>query len=150
MWQVENNFSIRIGSNHYINVANLVEYKGESLFTVRRRESDGLLGVDVDIYNAKRERVATIRHGNVVSGDKENYEIRLEPHHYTITEKETGRCVCELKRREAVSGTELDLSLDLYTPSGFHFLATPTQTNVGGINMSNCTFKGGRTGISVQ
>jgi hypothetical protein len=38
----------------------LVDYKGSSLFTVKRRESDGLLGIDFDVYDPKGKKVATV------------------------------------------------------------------------------------------
>jgi hypothetical protein len=152
MWQVENEFRILLGTNTYINVEQLIVYKGEPLFTVKRRESDGLLGVDVDVYNATRKMVAAIRNGNIVSGDRHNYEMSFAAHHYTIVEKSSGRTICDLRRRNATSkNVELELRLDLYTHTGFHFQAGPDYTNVGGgLMMRNCTFAGGKVGLKID
>ncbi len=55
MWKVEKDFKVILGGNTYINVPNLVAYKGKPLFKIERRESDGLLGISFDIYNQKAD-----------------------------------------------------------------------------------------------
>jgi hypothetical protein len=43
MWQVTKRFRVRLGGNAYINVPQLVVYRGDSLFTLKRSD-DGVLG----------------------------------------------------------------------------------------------------------
>ncbi len=149
MWHVDRNSKVKLGGNYYINVERLVEYKGSSLFTVKRRESDGLLGIDFDVYDAKGKKVATVRHGTVVAGDAQNYEITHDPHHYTVKEKNSGRIVCDIRRRDAAEGADIEVTVDLFTPDGFHFQADPHQTNIGGIQMSGNIIDTCQVGIKI-
>ena len=149
MWPVEQHFKIRIGSNTFSDVTRLIDYKGTSLFTVTRRESDGLLGIDFDLYDAHGKCIANVRHGNIVSGDRTNYEITNRPHHYTMIERSTGRVVCDIRRRDAASDAELELSVDLFAPDGFHFIATPDGTNFGGVFMRDSTITNCQVGIAL-
>ncbi len=134
MWVVPDQFKVRIGGNLYQNVPNLVVYKEENLFRLERSVSDGILGVDFDIYNGQGKKVATIRHSIVVSGDEQNYEITTGHAEYSIKELSTDRIITTIKRRD-VSEADLDVSVELYTKDGFLFNATPTLTNIGGLKV---------------
>ncbi len=37
MWQVEDKFRVIIGGNTYINIPNIIVYKGQPLFVLKRR-----------------------------------------------------------------------------------------------------------------
>jgi hypothetical protein len=150
MWNVEPKAKVKLGGNYYINCDRLVAYHDEALFTVRRRESDGLLGIDFDVYDPRRQKVATVRRGTIVSGNREDYDITHDPHHYTVTEKASGRVICDIRRRDAAPDAEIDVSVDLYTPDGFRFQATPEQTNIGGMQIRGCTMENCGTGIAVS
>jgi hypothetical protein len=60
MWNIESEFSVKLGGNTYINTPNLVVYKGQSLFKIYRSESEGILGIDFDVFNSQKRRVATV------------------------------------------------------------------------------------------
>ena len=150
MWNVENTFKVRLGGNVYVNVKTLIEYNGECLFTLKRSENDGLLGIDFDIYNKDGDRVATVRHGNVVQGDRSCYDVYEGNHHYKVTEKASGRIICDIKGRGKAENVELDLAVELYTKDGFLFKADPDQTNVSGMRISGNTIVGAETGIRVD
>lgn len=130
MWDIPENFKVKIGGNYYINCKTLVEVDGESLFTVKRR-TDGQLLIDFDIYDEKGAKVATVRNASLVSGDKANYDFKKEVDHYTVTTKD-GRTLCDLRRKAKSPDAELEVSVDLYTKTGFRLQATPTHTNAGG------------------
>jgi hypothetical protein len=149
MWHIDPKCKVKLGGNYYIDVDRLVDYKGSSLFTLKRRESDGLLGIDFDIYDAEGKKVATVRHGNIVSGDKQNYEITHDPHHYTVTEKATGRVICDIRRRDAAQDAEMEVAVDLFTPDGFHFQADPDKTNLRGMQLSGNTVQSCQVGIKI-
>ena len=112
MWEVADRFKVKIGGAIFINVQNLIvvetydenkpkeEPEKESLFTMKRSLSDGLLGIDYDIFNRNRDKVATVHNGFIVDGDKENYGIEKKHDHYTITDKSTGKLICDIKKRE--------------------------------------------------
>ena len=140
MWTVPSAFSANIGGNIFINVENLVVYKGEPLFRLARSASDGTLGIDFDIYNAEKQKVATIRRSIVVSGDEKNYEITSGQNEYTVRERSTDRQIASIKRKN-VEGYELDVSVELYTKDGFLFNATPQETNASGNAIKFTVFK---------
>jgi len=148
MWNVENKFSVKLGGNIYINTPNLVVYKGQALFRIYRSESDGILGIDFDVFNASGNRVATFRKGVVVQGDGNNYLIKTGHDAYEVTEKASGRLIASVKRRGG-QNTEMEVSVHLYTPDGFLFDATPTHTNVGGIMMTGCVIENCGAGIVI-
>ncbi|MGH8646661.1 MAG: hypothetical protein ACREX4_20275 [Gammaproteobacteria bacterium] len=148
MWKIETEFAVKLGGNTYINTPNLVVYKGESLFRIYRSESDGMLGIDFDVFDSQKKRIATVRKGIVVQGDANNYDIKTGHDEYSVTEKNSGRLVASVKRRGA-QGAELEVTVHLYTPDGFLFDATPTHTNVGGMMMTGCTIKDCGAGIVI-
>lgn len=149
MWQIENEFSVKLGGNTYINTPNLIVVQGESLFKIYRSESDGILGIDFDVYNSSRAKVATIRKGIVVSGDEAAYEISSSHEKYSVTDKSSGKEIVSVQRRN-VSGAELEVSVELYTKTGFLINATPTSTNVGGMMMTGNVFKDCGAGLVIE
>ena len=149
-WRVEENFKVKIGGNIYINIPNIIVYGKEPLFKIYRSTSDGLLGIDFDIYEENGEKVATIRKGMIVDGNEDDYSIVEKLDHYTITEKKSGRVICDLKKKEQAGEVELDLSVKMYTKRGFLFEATPTETNIGGLSVSGSTFRNLAVGISIK
>jgi hypothetical protein len=107
-----------------------------------------MLGIDFDVFDATGNRVATFRKGIVVQGDSDNYIIQTGHDEYTVKERTSGRLIANVKRRGA-EGAELEVSVHLFTPDGFLFDATPTQTNVGGVMMTGCVIKDCGTGINI-
>jgi hypothetical protein len=149
MWQVEDHYHVKIGSNTYIDNKILIAFRGVSLFNLRRHD-DGYLGIDFDIYDQAGKRLATVRRNEIYFGDKDAYQIDGSANRYVLTEKATGRIICDIRRREDAQPAELELSVHLYTPSGFLFDATPEQTNLGGMVMRNCVFEGNNIGIAID
>lgn len=112
-------------------------------------DNEGILGVDFDVYDAAGRRVAVFRKGVVVQGDSDFYDIKSGHQEYTVTEKVTGRHIASGKRRGA-EGAEMEVSVRLYTPDGFLFDASPTETNVGGLKMTGCVIENCGAGIVIQ
>ena len=142
-WIVEETFKVKIGGNIFINTPNIIMYGEEPLFKMYRSTSDGLLGIDFDIYKENGEKVATIRKSMIVDGNENDFSILKEFDHYTITEKSSGRIICDIKKREVAGDVELEVNVQMYTKKGFLFKATPTGTNIGsnlisGNILSNC------------
>lgn len=149
MWEVENQFIVKIGSNTYINVPEIIVYNDEPLFEIVRAENTRLLGVNFDIYDENGSKVATIRRGMIVQGDKNNYIIRKDFDHFTVKEKSSERMICEIKKRDKAGDAELELNVHMYTKDGFLLKATPLGTNVKNLLMRNCTFKNCRRGLII-
>lgn len=149
MWTTPENFRVKIGGNYYINVQNIIVADGVSLFTLKRRE-DGLLAIDFDVYDESGDKVATVRNGNIVQHDSERFQAHKEHHRYWIEEKSSGRVICDVRKdSKAEDGSELEVSVDLFTKSGFHFIASSEETNLGGMVLRGNTMSGCQTGILV-
>ncbi len=147
MWNIESEFTVRLGGNLYINVPNLVVFKGTPLFRMRRSD-DGMLGIDFEVFNAKGECVATFAKSIVVFGDEAQYEISSGHETYSVKERASGRVIVSVQRR-GVKGAELDVNVTMYLPNGFLFQATPERTNMGGMTLVGNTFKNCANGIVV-
>jgi hypothetical protein len=150
MWTTPENFRVKIGGNYYINVPNLIVESGVNLFTLKRRD-DGLLAIDFDIYDASGNKVATVRNGNIVQHDSDRFQAHKEHHRYWIEEKSSGRVICDIRKAaKAEDGSELEVSVDLFTKSGFHFIAGSEETNLAGTIFRDCTISNSPTGISIE
>jgi len=150
MWKVEEKFSVKLGGNTYINTPNLIVYKGQALFRIYRSENEGILGIDFDVFDSSGKRVATFRKGIAVQGDSNNYTIKSGHEEYRVEDKTTGQLIASVKRRGAQGGTEMEVSVHLYTPDGFLIDATPTQTNIKGMVMKGNVFENCGAGIAIQ
>jgi len=148
MWKVENEFSIRLGGNTYINTPDLIVFQGKSIFQIRRSDEDGMLGIDFEVFDAHGKRVAIFKKGIVVQGDKENYIIDSGHETYSVTEKSTGRVVARVQRR-GVKDAGLDVQVHMYLPNGFLLDAGPQTINLGGIKMTGNVFKNCGAGIAI-
>lgn len=149
MWEVENEFSVRLGGNTYINTPNLIVVNGESLFKIYRSEADGMLGIDFDVYDSSGGKVAVIRKGVVVYGDEENYQTQSGHEKYSVTERSSGKEIVSVRRRN-VSGAEIEVSVELYTKTGFLLNAGPENTNIGGLVMKDNVIKDCGAGLVVE
>jgi hypothetical protein len=150
VWEIEDKFRVRLGGNTYINCKTLVAVQGESLFSLRRHD-DGYLGIDFDIYDDSGNRIATVRRNEIYCSEKDRYQIDGSLNQYKLTDTKTGEVICDIKKREDAHPAELEVSVRLYTPSGFLFDATPEQTNLlRGTVLRNNTISGAGTGISIE
>ncbi|MBI4459765.1 MAG: hypothetical protein HY648_06880 [Acidobacteria bacterium] len=151
MWLVENNFKVRLGGNTYINIANLVTFQGTPLFTLKRHDDNGYLGIYFEIFDSNGKHIASVKRNEIYYGDKSAYKIDGSPTRYVFSEVASGRTICDIKRYEDARPAELDVSVHLHTPSGLLFDATPDQTNLPGHNViRNCTFANGAVGITID
>ncbi len=135
MWKVEKRFHVRLGGNTYVNVPNLISYKGQPLFTFKRHEETEYLGIYFDIYDAQGRHSAAVKRNEIYFGDKDKYKIDGSHNRYIFSERDSNRVICDIKKREDAHPAELEVAVNLYTPSGFFLEATPEQTNLGGIVM---------------
>ena len=151
MWTIPENFKVKLGGNYYINVQNLIVQNEENIFTLKRRDEDGKLAIDFDIYDAQLKKVATVRNASVVQHDSQSYTARKEQNRYWVEEDSNGKIILEILLRERAEGDcELEVTVDLYTKSGFHLIAGPETTNIGGIAMTaGCTIEGAQYGVVI-
>jgi hypothetical protein len=147
MWEIERNFKAKIGGNYFINCESLISYDDESLFMVERRESDGCLGIDFDVYDKNSQKVATIRNGNVVHGNVGVYEIRHGADCHKVMEKATGRIIVQIDRNPP--DADIAVSVNMYLPNGFLLKATPDSINIESSEMAGNTFAACTSGIAI-
>jgi len=149
MWYNEDNFTVVVGGNKYINVPNILVYKGESVFRITRAERTDLLGIDFDIYDAARNKVAVVKNGRIYEGKSERYTVDIQVDQYTLTDNASGRVICDIRKRSLTKGSELDVNVHLYMRDGFLFEATPESTNVAGAKFIGNTIMDCANGIVI-
>lgn len=147
MWKIEKNFKVKVGGNYFINCDSLISYDDNLVFTLKRRDSDGRLGIDFDVYDQAGKKIATIRRGNVVQGDVNAYEIKHLADSHKVIEKATGRIIVQIDKRPP--DVDLAVSVNMYLPNGFLLQATPDSINVGSTTMVGNVFDGCKTGIAI-
>ncbi len=148
MWEKPKNFKIKIGGSYFIDCENLITYHGESLFRrIERRDNDGKIGLDFDVYDNKGHKVATIRRGNVVEGDKDAYQIEHLADCHRVTEKSTGKVLVEINK--SPPDADIAISVSMYMPDGFLLEATPDSLNIESTMMIGCTIERCKTAIGI-
>lgn len=149
MWEIENHFKVKIGGNTFIDIGTIVEADGESLFTLKRDEN-GYLGIYFEIHDKDGNHIASVKRNEIYYGDKDKYQIDGSLNRYTFFERASGKVLCDIRKREDAHPAELEVSVDLYTPTGFHFTATPEQMNFKGFTMIGSTFMGLHAAIRIS
>lgn len=151
MWEIADHYRVRLGGDIYIDTGTLVEAHGKPLLTLKRNDS-GYLGIYFDIFNAKGEKLASVQRNEIYPAKSKADEFRFEgdADRVAFIEKATGRVLCEIRKREAAGGHELDVSARLYTSKGVLFDAAPTGTNLGGSQSSGNVLQGNRVGIVIK
>lgn len=147
MWEIDKNFKVKLGGNFFINCESLISYDDNPLFTLKRRDSDGRLGIDFDVYDQNCQKVATIRRGNVVQGDTSAYEISHGANCHKVTEKASGKVMVQIDKN--LRDADLAVSVNMYLPDGFLLKATPDSINIGSTTMVGNIFSNCRTGIAI-
>ena len=150
-WKVPKGFKVIAGGNTYINTPNIITYRGESLFELKRSDRDGYLGISFDVLGETGEKLETVRNGQFVGETPAGYSLDAKHDHFTLTEDATGRIICDLRLREnAAEDAEIEVSAKMYMPNGFLLELSPSETNVGGTRLIGNTFENCGAGIAVR
>lgn len=153
-WKVEESFRVVLGGNTFVNTPNLVEYQGDSLFSIERNEDSGYLAISFKIYDETGAKIATIGRNRIFMNKKyrgpKTFTIEGGVHDWSLREQSTDSLLCAIKQKEAAAPAELDVSVNLYTPHGLLFAATPEAINLGGIKMTGNVLVGCRAGIVIN
>ena len=154
MWVQEEEFAMKLGGNYYINVPNLIVYKGESLLTVTRATTNEALGITFKIYDSKGQKIASVNNGKIYADGKnknvDNYKVTNNQDEFVLTDTSTNRILCRIARNAKAGFFELDIWLDLYTKTGFRIIASPAQTNLGTNILTGNTFKNAQNGLVIE
>jgi hypothetical protein len=133
MWLKEKEFSIKLGGQTFINVPILIQFNGESLFTVRRHEETGEIGIDCDVFDEAGDKIASIRRNNMYPGDQNAFVVDRGEDHITLTDKITGMMLAQVRKNSAALPLELDVSVRTYLPDGRLLDAGPDSCTLGGL-----------------
>ncbi len=148
MWEIPKNFKIKLAGNYFINCGSLISFENQPVFRkIERRDTDGKLGLDFDVYDDMGKKIATIRRGNVVQGDTQAYEMRHLADCDKVIEKSTGRIIVEIDKKP--SDADIAVSVNMHLKNGFLLKATPDSINVGSLQIIGSIFSDLNTGIAI-
>jgi len=150
MWIKEKEFKIRLGGQTFINVPVLIQFNGESLFTIRRHEDTGDVGIDCDVYDKDGDKIASVRRNNMYPGDRVAYTVDRSENHLTLTDSNTGVVLAHIKKHSDALPLELDVSVRTYLPDGRLLDAGPDSCTLGGLFMAGNVIDTGAVGISIN
>ena len=74
MWEIDRHFRVKVAGCYSTNCDRLISYDKEPLLTLKRQE-DGYLEVDFDVFDKQGKQVAAIRQGQVISGNKQRFDV---------------------------------------------------------------------------
>jgi len=160
-WDIPGLYAVKIGGNYFVNCETLIAFEDVPLFTVTRRESDGRLGIDFDVYGNTGDKLAVIRRGNIVDGDTSAFDIRHGPDCHEMFFKGEDRRLCRIDKspgpvvvragnQEHTLPLELAVSVTTYLPNGFLMEATAERTNLQGVTMIGNVLGACRFGIAIN
>jgi hypothetical protein len=98
MLEVAQRFQVRLGGNSYINTPRLIVCKGAPLLQLRRNVSEGILEVDLDVFDECGRRAAVFRNSSLARGESGAYTLMVRHDEYRVTERSSGRAVVIVKR----------------------------------------------------
>ena len=149
MWMKENEFSVKLGGNTFINTPVLISYQGTPLFTVSCNEG-GYLAIDFEVYDANRQKIASVKKNNIYphKDHKSNYALEGTADTLTLIDKDTGKAIVDIKRRTAAT-EELDVSVSTFLPNGDLLLLGPDSTNIKGTLLKGKIVKNCGVGIFI-
>lgn len=150
-WMVPEHFKVIIGGNTYIDCPVIIDYKRQSLFELRRSDTDGYLGINFDLCGSDGKHVGTVRNAVFVPPVPEGYSVGPGADHYILTEDATGRVICDIRlRQEAQGDAEIEVAAEMYMPDGFLLKFTPKQTNLGGSILRGNIFRNCGAAIKIN
>jgi hypothetical protein len=134
----------------FINVKNIMTFKGEPLFTVYRSESDGSLGINFEIFNSESNKLASIKQNRIYPNHEHAKYLQVggSADTYTLTDTSNGEVIVKINKREAAE-TELDVFLHTYLPNGVLFDANPDGTSLASNFFKGFTIADAGTGVAI-
>jgi len=128
-WSLEKEFLVMLGGNTFVDSPNLVTYEDAPLFELKRNSESGYLGISFKIYDEDGSKLATVGNNSLFPNKKykgpKRFAIEGKVHDWALREIASGFLVCGLKKKEKALPVELQLTVNLYTPNGALFSATP-------------------------
>jgi len=146
--QVVKDFRIKLGGNVFVNCGSLISVEGVPLFHLYRRENDGALLIDFEVFDKEGNRVAIVRNSNPVDTASQRVEVEHGATVKRIIDKHSGQDLVRVDKRP--NGIELDVCVDTFLPkTGIRLNATPDSINIGGLLMIGSVISGNKVGIGI-
>ncbi|MGF1484118.1 MAG: hypothetical protein ACFBZ8_07125 [Opitutales bacterium] len=172
MWYLENDFVVKLGGTLFLNCQSLVDHRGETLFTLRKNRTDNFLEVDLQVFDRNEYRTAIFKAGVLESGAEYDFRVINEPAFYSVHDLNRRVDLVNLRRVQLPQDrrnleahdletrlwrnlpetveVQIEVDLDLYTPSGFRFIASPDSTNCPGSTFMGVIMEDAGTGVCVD
>lgn len=148
MRHTEKFFTLKIGSNTFIDTSTIIQFKGKSLFRVYREEDDNTLGIDFEVFDKNGKQIAVFKHGRVVDGNLERYIITDSDSAYSVTERDSGKVIASVER--GTGKAELNVIAEMYMPDGSLVRATHDKLTYGSFTLQDSTFSNNKTAVSID
>jgi hypothetical protein len=150
MWLKEKEFTIRLGGCLFIDQPILIAFQDEPLFGVVRHE-DGQLGIDFEVFDAGRNKLATVKRNQIYSTHKDRFKLEGSADQISMIDVSSGDVLVDIKKRVAAAPAELDVSVRTYLPDGRQMILGPQFSNIAGIFLAGNTFKSNRgAGVNIR
>ncbi|MBV9242863.1 MAG: hypothetical protein JO314_12740 [Acidobacteria bacterium] len=149
MWEVEDHFSVKIGGNYCIDTPNIVAFRDDPIFVLKRSE-DGYLGIWFEIFDDSGQKVASVKRNEIYAAESGRFSFNGTQDSCELIENSTGRVLCGIKKRSEAHPMELDVTVETYLPDGRLFNATPDSTTLGSIFMKGNVFQGCGTALAIN
>ena len=152
MWYVPERLRVKFGGVTYVDVPVLVMAGDVPFVTLKRHDDNGYLGIYFDILDASGNKLAAVKRNEIylTKGASGDYKVDGTIDRYTVSNRSTGEILCDIKKRDEAGDCELEVSVRLFTPSGFLLDASPDETNLGTVcRLKNMTIRGGHAALSL-
>lgn len=140
--------AFKMGGVKFEDCTKLISFRGQEILSLQQA-ADGSFLLNADIFNEGGTLVASVR-GNVTTGRIEFTQANGE---VTLTDKSTGRKICQFVTRKDGSGkhTDIDVTLNFYLPNGRKLESTPETSNDTQLEkLKGSTQKGAATALTLQ
>ncbi|MBZ5524828.1 MAG: hypothetical protein LAP21_21535 [Acidobacteriia bacterium] len=143
-------FTVKLGGMNFINVKNIMMFRGEPLFTVYRSESDGALSVNFEVFDSNGNKLASVKQNRIYPHHEQAKNLQLggNASTYTLTDTANNKMLVRIDKREAAE-TELDVFLHTYLPNGVLFNASPDGTSLASHFFKGVTIADAGVGVNI-
>jgi hypothetical protein len=136
---------IKIAGNTFSGYENIVAFKEQIIFSVKKNISNNTILPNLDIFSVQGKKEVTIKDGKVISGDGTLYTITSSEKEYILTENATKKIICSIKdlSEGKSNNCQLDVSFCIFMPNGVILQISSETTSITFKNQSVGSTAGG-------
>jgi hypothetical protein len=103
MWEEAKQYVAKFGGDYFVDSGPLIVFDGRPIVTIKRRTTDGLMGVDLDVFTPEGHHAARVlggklKHTNRKAVVPNPYKIEASSGIYRVIQRNTNLIVCEVQR----------------------------------------------------